>query len=140
MITYPLSGLPTSQTHVWPTQGVVTVTATGQGNCVGTASGNVTVVPNNPPSVALTSPTNGSGYTVGQSLTLSATASDSDGSITRVEFLNGGSIIGTDTTAPYSMAWTPAAGTYSISARAVDNGNVSNTSGVANFSRSRSAP
>ena len=35
-------------------------------------------------------------------MTLSATASDSDGTISKVEFYNGTTLLGTDTTSPYS--------------------------------------
>ena len=87
----------------------------------------MTVTVNTPPSVSLTSPANGAAFVVGQSVTLTASASDSDGSINRVEFLNSGAVIGTVTSAPYTMTWTPAAGTSLVSARAVDNGNASST-------------
>ncbi len=60
--------------------------------------------------------------TVGLPVTLSATAADSDGSVQKVSFYDGNALIGTDTTSPYSVAWTPAsAGTRTLSARATDN-------------------
>ncbi len=87
-------------------------------------------VVNNPPTVALTAPVAGSTGTVGATLTLSATVADSDGSITGVEFFDNGAKIGaTDTTAPYSAAWTPtAAGARSLTARATDNLGAATTS------------
>ena len=55
-------------------------------------------------------------------LHVSANASDSDGTVTKVDFFANGLPIGTDTTAPYSITWTPAAtGSYSLTARATDN-------------------
>ncbi|MEZ5404532.1 MAG: DNRLRE domain-containing protein [Bryobacteraceae bacterium] len=44
--------------------------------------------------------------------------------VVRVDFYNGASLIGSDTTAPYSFAWTAvAAGSFSLTARIVDNAN-----------------
>ena len=56
------------------------------------------------------------------SLTLSASASDSDGTIAKVEFYQGTTLIGTATSAPYAVNWpNVAAGTYEVTARATDN-------------------
>ena len=60
--------------------------------------------------------------TVGVATYLSATASDSNGSIAKVEFYDGATLIGTDTSSPYSMLWTPATpGQHSMTVRATDN-------------------
>jgi len=77
----------------------------------------------NPPTVALTAPANNSTGTIGTPITLSATAADSDGTIASVQFLDGSAPIGAaDTSAPYSVNWTPAtAGTHTLTARATDN-------------------
>ncbi len=73
--------------------------------------------------MALTAPAGGSSGTVGTPITLTATAGDSDGSITSVQFFDGSTAIGAaDTSAPYSVSWTPAsAGTHTLTARATDN-------------------
>ncbi len=90
---------------------------------------NTRPVPNTPPTVSITSPSDGASVNQGDSITISASASDSDGSITRIEFLVGGSVIGEDQTAPYTITWqVPLAGDYTITARAVDDRNESNTS------------
>jgi hypothetical protein len=44
---------------------------------------------NSPPSVSLTSPSNGASFTTPATITLTATASDSDGSVTKVDFYRG---------------------------------------------------
>ena len=76
---------------------------------------------NTPPSVALTSPADGSSYVAPASVSLAASASDADGSVSRVEFMANGTLVATDTTAPYSYSWTNvAAGSYTLTARAVD--------------------
>jgi regulation of enolase protein 1 (concanavalin A-like superfamily) len=88
---------------------------------------------NNPPSVTLTSPAAGATFPVSASVSLSASASDPDGSIVKVDFLVGSTVVGTDTTSPYSLSWNAAAaGTLTITARATDNGGaVATSSGVA---------
>lgn len=79
---------------------------------------------NQPPSVSLTSPTAGASFTAGSSITVSANASDSDGSISKVEFFRGGTSLGIDTSAPYSVTWAnAAAGSHTFKAVATDNNN-----------------
>jgi glucose/arabinose dehydrogenase len=83
-------------------------------------------VNNQPPTVSLTVAASG---TVGVALPVSATAGDSDGSISQVEFFDGTTSIGVDTTAPYAISWTPTtAGARNLTARATDNGGASTTS------------
>ena len=81
------------------------------------------------PTVSLTSPANNASFAAPASLTLTADARDSDGSISKVEFFNGTTLLNTDTSAPYSYVWTGvAAGTYSLTARATDNAGAVTTS------------
>jgi len=73
------------------------------------------------PTVSLTQPANGATFAAPATIDLAATASDTDGSITKVEFFNGQTKLGEDTTAPYTFTWTGVgAGTYSVTARATD--------------------
>jgi hypothetical protein len=84
---------------------------------------------NNPPSVDITSPTNGAKYTTGSSITISASASDVDGTVTSVQFYRGSTSIGTDNSSPYSVTWSnAAAGTYTLTAVATDNSGAKTTS------------
>src|SRR5690606_21478754 len=55
------------------------------------------------PTISLTSPTSGQTFAEGANVSLAATASDSDGEVVRVEFYVDGSLIATDTSAPYSF-------------------------------------
>jgi hypothetical protein len=88
---------------------------------------------NNSPTVSLTAPISGQTFTAPANITLNATANDADGTIARVEFLNGNTVIATDTVAPYSFVFANvAAGNYALSARAVDNGGAIGLSNVAN--------
>ncbi|MFL6662453.1 MAG: Ig-like domain-containing protein, partial [Rhizobacter sp.] len=85
---------------------------------------------NQPPTVTLSASANG---TVGAPMTVSATAADSDGTVAKVEFLDGATLLSTDTTAPYSFAWTPSvAGVHALTARATDNAGAATTSAVVN--------
>jgi Galactose oxidase-like, Early set domain/Bacterial Ig domain len=84
---------------------------------------------NQPPTVSLTSPANGARFTSPAKMTLAATATDADGTVTRVEFFNGTTKVGEDTTAPFSTGWNVgAAGTYTLTARATDNAGATTTS------------
>jgi chitodextrinase len=71
--------------------------------------------------VSLTSPAGGSTYPAPATVPLAASAADGDGSVSRVEFLANGTLVATDTTAPYSYGWgNVGAGTYNLVARATD--------------------
>lgn len=81
-----------------------------------------------PPAVSIISPT--SGVQRG-TINFSASASDNSGSVSRVDFLVGGVLIATDTSAPYSASFdttSKADGTYNFEARAYDgSGNMATT-------------
>ena len=53
--------------------------------------------------MSLTQPVNGSTFTAPATTTVTATASDADGTVTKVDFYANGILIGTDTTSPYSV-------------------------------------
>ena len=81
------------------------------------------------PIVSITSPTANQTYTAPATVSITATATDSDGSISKVVFYNGTTKLGEDASSPYSYSWTNvAAGTYSITAIATDNSGNSTTS------------
>ncbi|GAB3933728.1 glycoside hydrolase family 48 protein [Kribbella albertanoniae] len=77
---------------------------------------------NKAPTVAVTSPTAAQTFQTGQAIPLAATASDTDGTVAKVDFLADGVVVATDTTAPYQGSWTGASvGDHAVSARATDN-------------------
>ncbi|MHB9022749.1 MAG: Ig-like domain-containing protein [Armatimonadota bacterium] len=125
---------PYSYTWPSPSLGAHTLTAKAIGSdlTVGTSEPvNITV--NDPPTVSITSPTDGA-VLLGDSLTLTADASDSDGTISKVEFYEGANLLGTDTATPYSYDWTSIpAGAYALTAKAYDNQNTVTTSSVVNI-------
>jgi len=89
---------------------------------------------NQPPLVSLTSPVNNSTYTSPANITHAATASDPDGSVTRVEFWTGTTLLNADTSSPYAYSWTGvAAGSYALRAIAYDNQNATSTSTLVNI-------
>jgi hypothetical protein len=97
--------------------------------------------PNQAPSVTLTPPGSGTTYTAPAAFTLAAAASDPDGTVVRVDFYAGPSLIGSDTSAPYTLPLTGmAAGTYSFTAVAQDNAGARTTSGPVSVMVSSPAP
>ncbi|MBO2448843.1 cellulose binding domain-containing protein [Actinomadura barringtoniae] len=76
-----------------------------------------------PPTVALTSPAAGSTSSVGGTVPLAATAAAGSGAtVSKVEFYDqDGLLAAGDTTAPYSLNWSPTkAGSYSLYAKVTD--------------------
>gem|GEM_PF-658645 len=77
---------------------------------------------NVPPSVRLVTPTEGMSSDPGTELTMLGSAIDSDGSIDRVEFYAGSTLVDTSRSAPYQCRWVGLApGSYVLTAKAVDN-------------------
>ena len=102
--------------------GVYVLTAKATDNLGGTKTSTaVSAVVTNAPTTSITSPANNSSFLAGSNITISANASDSDGTVAKVEFLKNGVVLGEDTTLPYSFAWNNVpAGTYSLTTRATD--------------------
>ena len=66
--------------------------------------------------------------------TLTAIATDAEGPVSRVEFYNGASLLGTDTSSPFAFAWSNiAVGSYSVTAKAFDSAGLSATSSAINL-------
>ncbi len=88
---------------------------------------------NNAPAVLIVSPTENTFYTEPATIAISASASDSDGSVTLVEFFQGVAKIGEDNAAPFTLSWSGVAqGSYALRAIATDNLGVRATSAVVN--------
>jgi hypothetical protein len=75
--------------------------------------------PNNVPTAAITSPSDGANLSAGN-ITITADASDSDGTVTAVRFFEGDTLLGEDTAAPYSIVWTASDGCYTLRIVAMD--------------------
>lgn len=115
--TYSITAVATDNQGLTTTSNPVSLTVVAQAS-------------NQPPTISITSPTNNAAITVGQVVTLQATASDSDGSVASVQFkVNGVNQGGAITTAPFSTSWTPSAsGNFTITAVATDDDGLSTTS------------
>src|SRR5678815_1505013 len=97
--------------------------------------------PNVPPSVSLTSPSAGTTFTAPANITLTAAASDSDGTVAKVDFYAGSTLLQTDTTGPYSFTWNNVQpGSYTLTARATDNAGAVTTSGTVNIQVNTAPP
>ncbi|MDT7798583.1 MAG: hypothetical protein QOI78_2016 [Actinomycetota bacterium] len=84
---------------------------------------------NKAPTVSLTSPASTGTYYAPATIPLAATAADTDGTVSKVEFYAGDTLLATDTSAPFEGSWgNVPAGTYSITAKAYDNKNASTSS------------
>jgi hypothetical protein len=83
------------------------------------------LMPTRPPSVSITSPMNGSMFVAPANITITANATDNDGSISRVDFYmgtNSPSLIGSTTNFPFSTVWSITSnGSYDLVAKATDN-------------------
>jgi hypothetical protein len=101
----------------------ITARATDGNGVMSTAALGIQVSgPNQSPIIALTSPANGAGFTAPAQIPIAVSASDSDGSISLVEFLSNGNVIGTTNLSPYAMTWSNVGpGSYALTARATDN-------------------
>jgi uncharacterized protein (DUF2141 family) len=101
-----------------------------------TATNTVTVhvqnpLPNQPPSVSITNPADGAVFIAPASFQLSASASDSDGTVTNVQFFQGTDSLGNIATSPFDVSVNNLqAGDYSFSAVATDNGGLTATNTI----------
>ena len=86
---------------------------------------NVIICSASPPiNVNISSPVNNDVFDSPASIAITASASFSGGTITKVDFYNGATKIGTATSSPYTFTWSNvSSGTYSITAVATNNNN-----------------
>ncbi|WP_299551674.1 Ig-like domain-containing protein [Seonamhaeicola sp.] len=120
------------------TQGSYALTAVAtDNNSVTTTSAivNITVnAANQTPTVSITSPSDGATFTAGDNVAIAATASDADGTITKVEFFQGSTKLGEATSSPYSYTWANVTqGNYALTAVATDNNSAATTSAIVNI-------
>jgi uncharacterized protein (DUF2141 family) len=109
----------------------VALDADGQNATSAAVSVSVTAAPNQLPTVSLTAPANGSQFVEPALVILSAIAADPEGRLSAVRFYAGQTLLGTATTAPYSVTWSSVpAGTYTLTAVAqdADGGSATSTS------------
>ena len=87
---------------------------------------------NLPPTVSITNPVSGTVFAAPANVTIQASASDSDGTVTNVQFLVGANVVTNKAAAPFSAVTNNlAAGGYTLSAIASDNSGAKATNQVA---------
>lgn len=84
----------------------------------------------NTPIVSIISPSVNDSFSENTAVTVTASATDPDGSITEVEFFANGNSIGIATSNPYTVNWNPSEGNYNLTAVAMDNQNQTTTSEI----------
>ena len=89
---------------------------------------------NQPPIVTITSPATNSSFILPGNLSITVSATDSDGSVGKVEFFADGAKLAERTNAPYNIVWTnPPPGLHSLMASARDNSGNYGTSAPVNI-------
>jgi len=84
---------------------------------------------NNLPFVTLTNPVNNASVAAGSSITIKADARDLDGTVAKVEFFQGDTSLGEDTSPPFAFTWNAVpAGHYVLTAQATDDQGATSTS------------
>ncbi len=126
---------PGSNTRAWwKFNGPTTNDSSGNANH-GTLQGgagystNVPTIANSGPSVTITDPISNAAFAAGSTIVIDAAATDSDGSISRVDFYQGATLLGSDTDSPYTFLWNNVpTSTYSLTAKATDDSGAITTS------------
>src|SRR6266704_2350277 len=132
----PRRATPTARWRRWSSStgraspGAHAFTARATDNKGGTlTSAAVNVIVNVPPTVSITAPASRALFAAPASVAIGATAADTDGTIARVDFYQGATLIGSAPNAPYGFTWTNvAAGSYTLTAVATDDRGASTTS------------
>ena len=123
---------PYSLSHVF-SAGAHTIKATATDNQgqTGFATRNITVIQSAPPNIALTATPSASTYPLNTSVALAATASAMQGSISKIDLYQDGTIIKTTNSVSLDHVWSTATpGTYTFLAKAYDTYNATNIAGL----------
>jgi plastocyanin/uncharacterized protein (DUF2141 family) len=124
----------------------LTAVATDNGGASTTSAGihiSVQTPTNIPPTISITSPTNGSMFAAPWTGTIQVSDSDTDGTVSKIQFFAGTTLLGTLNSPAANASLTVtnlAAGSYTLTAVAMDNGGASTTSPGVNISVVAQAP
>ena len=107
----------------WNTFGRVYMSTVGLGIVYGDLSTTTT------PSVTISTSSSSGSFCSGKATTLTATTTVTGGTISKVDFYDGSTLLGTSTVSPYTYSWTNASvGSHTVTAKATDNTNAVTTS------------
>jgi plastocyanin len=126
--TSPVNSGPATFSHTFTSAGSFPYSCTIHG-----FTGTINVsTPNVPPTISITNPVSGTIFIAPANLTVQASASDSDGTVTNVQFRIGSTVLTNKAAAPFSAVTNNLpAGSYTLSAIASDNNGVKSTNAVA---------
>jgi hypothetical protein len=124
--SYTSSGLVAARKYYFK---VRASNASGFSSYSNIASATTMAVLNKPPLVSISLPSTTGSLIAPASIVISASASDPDGAISKVEFFNGTMLLKSDVTTPYSVNWQNIpAGSHTLTARATDDKGATTTS------------
>jgi uncharacterized protein (DUF2141 family) len=124
----------------------LTAVATDNGGASTTSAGihiSVQTPTNIPPTISITAPANGAVFAAPWTGAIQVSDSDSDGTVTKIQFFAGTTLLGILNSPAASASFTVtnlAAGSYTLTAVATDNGGASSTSPGVNISVVAQAP
>jgi len=131
--TYAMYALATDKTGVTTKSTPISITVDNSTAASSTTT-TTTSSTNKAPAVAITAPASGTTYVAPATAYLTANASDSDGTIAKVDFYAGTTLVGSTTRAPYAGTWSNVtAGTYAMTAVATDNSGATTRSAAVNL-------
>ena len=114
--------------------GAHTLTAIATDNLGLKSTNAISIIVNALPFISITNPLTGAAFLAPTQVVLKAAASDTDGSITNVQFFSGAVSLGNITTAPFNFTNNNlAAGNYTFTAKAQDNFGGATTSAAVNI-------
>src|SRR6185503_10554531 len=115
--------------------GTYAISAAATDNLGAKATNSITLIVNARPTVTLNTPTNGAIFAAPATVAIEASATDTDGTVSQVQFYTNSAMLSADTIAPYqATAANLPAGTYNLLAVATDNRSATGTSSVATIS------
>jgi plastocyanin len=130
--TSPIQGIGTTFTNTFSASGTYFYFCTVHGTATSGMKGSVVVAAVNvSPTVTITNPVSGAVFAAPANVTLQAAASDTDGTVTNVQFRVGTIILTNDNAAPYAAVTNNlAAGSYTLFAIVSDNTGATGTNSI----------